>query len=191
MELSACGFASMAFGSIILGLALAACVYALSFLRPGRGPPAIPIFGSFFLLGKGHAQTFKQWSERYGELYKVHVGNNNFVPPLVLMYANTRTVGVLKSMKLTQKLFVHQSHSLMDRPTFHTFHGILSKTSGYTLGTSPWRDRTKSARKAAAVALNKPAVQRFTFLKSCLTVSYMPLIDGEVTRVVCQLYESK
>jgi hypothetical protein len=69
----------MAYGSIILALALAACLYALSFLRAGRGPPTIPIFGSFFLLGKDHAETFKKWSEQYGELYEVYLGSNKIV----------------------------------------------------------------------------------------------------------------
>jgi hypothetical protein len=81
VESVAYGFASMAFGSIILGLALAACLYALSFLRPGCGPPTIPIFGSFFLLGKDHAETFRQWSKQYGELYRVQLGSNKIVSP--------------------------------------------------------------------------------------------------------------
>jgi hypothetical protein len=150
----------MPYGSIILGLVVAACIYALSFLRLGRGPPTIPILGSFFLLGKDHAETLKQWSEQYGELYKVHLGSNLPRSSCPL----TRTVG--REFDGADPDVISPPKPFLDRSTtFHTFHGILSKPSGYTLGTSPWSDRTKSARKAAATALNKPAVQRSISLK--------------------------
>lgn len=50
----------------------------------------------------------------------------------------------------------------------HTFHSVVSSSQGFTIGTSPWDESCKNRRKAAATALNRPAVQ-----------SYMPLIDLE------------
>lgn len=50
----------------------------------------------------------------------------------------------------------------------HTFHKVVSSSQGFTIGTSPWDESCKQRRKAAATALNRPAVQ-----------SYMPLIDLE------------
>lgn len=44
------------------------------------------------------------------------------------------------------------------------------------MGTSPWNDSVKRARKAAATALNRRAVQ-----------SYLPLIDLEITRAFEEL----
>lgn len=44
----------------------------------------------------------------------------------------------------------------------------MSSSQGFTIGTSPWDDSCKQRRKAAATALNKPAVQ-----------SYMPILDLE------------
>lgn len=61
----------------------------------------------------------------------------------------------------------HQS-SLISRPTFHTFHSVVSTSQGFTIGTSPWDESCKKRRKAAATALNRPAVQ-----------SYMPIVDLE------------
>lgn len=61
----------------------------------------------------------------------------------------------------------HQS-SLISRPTFHTFHSVISSSQGFTIGTSPWDASCKNRRKAAATALNRPAVQ-----------SYMPILDFE------------
>ena len=45
---------------------------------------------------------------------------------------------------------------------------MVSSSQGYTIGTSPWDESCKRRRKAAATALNRPAVQ-----------SYMPIIDLE------------
>ena len=61
----------------------------------------------------------------------------------------------------------HQS-ALISRPTLHTFHTVVSSSQGFTIGTSPWDESCKRRRKAAATALNRPAVQ-----------SYMPIIDLE------------
>lgn len=44
----------------------------------------------------------------------------------------------------------------------------MSSSQGFTIGTSPWDESCKRRRKAAATALNRPAVQ-----------SYMPIIDLE------------
>lgn len=45
---------------------------------------------------------------------------------------------------------------------------MVSSSQGFTIGTSPWDESCKRRRKAAATALNRPAVQ-----------SYMPIIDLE------------
>ena len=45
---------------------------------------------------------------------------------------------------------------------------MVSTSQGFTIGTSPWDESCKKRRKAAATALNRPAVQ-----------SYMPIIDLE------------
>ena len=58
----------------------------------------------------------------------------------------------------------------------HTFHKVVSSSQGFTIGTSPWDESCKNRRKAAATALNRPAVQ-----------SYMPLIDLESTVSIKEL----
>lgn len=65
-------------------------------------------------------------------------------------------------------LWIHNQSALISRPTLHTFHTVVSSSQGYTIGTSPWDESCKLRRKAAATALNRPAVQ-----------SYMPIIDLE------------
>lgn len=65
---------------------------------------------------------------------------------------------------------------MVSRPTFHTFHSVVSSSQGFTIGTSPWDESCKRRRKAAATALNRPAVQ-----------SYMPIIDLESTTSIREL----
>ena len=64
--------------------------------------------------------------------------------------------------------WITNQSALISRPTLHTFHKVVSSSQGFTIGTSPWDESCKRRRKAAATALNRPAVQ-----------SYMPIIDLE------------
>ena len=53
---------------------------------------------------------------------------------------------------------------------------MVSSSEGFTIGTSPWDESCKARRKAAATALNRPAVQ-----------SYMPIIDYESTKSIKEM----
>jgi phenylacetate 2-hydroxylase len=55
---------------------------------------------------------------------------------------------------------------------------VVSSSQGFTIGTSPWDESCKRRRKAAATALNRPAVQ-----------SYMPIIDLESNVSIKELLE--
>lgn len=68
-----------------------------------------------------------------------------------------------------RELWIKNQSALISRPTLHTFHTVVSSSQGFTIGTSPWDASCKARRKAAATALNRPAVQ-----------SYMPIIDLEL-----------
>jgi len=73
------------------------------------------------------------------------------------------------SFDSVRELWIKNQSALISRPTLHTFHTIVSSSQGFTIGTSPWDESCKQRRKAAATALNRPAVQ-----------SYMPIIDLEL-----------
>lgn len=79
-----------------------------------------------------------------------------------------------------KELWIGNQAALVSRPRFWTFHDVVSQTQGvFTLGTSPWNESVKKARKAAATALNRRAVQ-----------TYLPLIDLEITRAFAELFEN-
>ncbi|KAH7038991.1 putative cytochrome P450 phenylacetate 2-hydroxylase [Macrophomina phaseolina] len=128
--------------------------------------PGVPIFGSLFLLGKHHARNCAKLKEKYGDVFQVRLGNRRII------YAN--------SFDAVKELWIHNQSALISRPTFWTFHNVVSETQGvFTLGTSPWSESIKRARKAAATALNRQAVQQ-----------YLPLIDLEATSSINELFQN-
>lgn len=79
-----------------------------------------------------------------------------------------------------KELWIKNQSALISRPKFWTFHDVVSQTQGvYTLGTSPWNESVKKARKAAATALNRQAVQ-----------TYLPFIDLESTTSINELVQN-
>jgi len=116
--------------------------------------PGIPIFGNLLQLGESHAKVAASWVKKYGPVFQVRLGNRRIV------FAN--------SFDSVRHLWITNQSSLISRPTLYTFHNVVSSSQGFTIGTSPWDESCKARRKAAASALNRPAVQ-----------SYMPIIDLE------------
>jgi len=116
--------------------------------------PGIPIFGNLLQLGENHAKVAASWVKKYGPVFQVRLGNRRIV------FANT--------FDSVRHLWITNQSSLISRPTLYTFHSVVSSSQGFTIGTSPWDESCKARRKAAASALNRPAVQ-----------SYMPIIDLE------------
>lgn len=83
-----------------------------------------------------------------------------------------------------RELFVTNQGAIASRPRFWTFHNVVSQEAGitqgiFTLGTSPWSESIKRARKAAGTALNRSAMQ-----------GYLPFIDLEITRAIGELLEN-
>ncbi|PFH59211.1 hypothetical protein XA68_12670 [Ophiocordyceps unilateralis] len=126
--------------------------------------PGLPLLGSLVHLGTDHARVTQRWGRRYGPVVQARLGNRRVV--FVNSYETVRHFWI-----------VHQS-ALISRPTFHTFHTLVSSSQGFTVGTSPWNESCKRRRKAAATALNRPSVN-----------SYMPVLDLEATASIKELLD--
>ena len=146
-----------------LGIGLLSIIYVLWKVLSQTDQPKIkglpeipgwPIFGSLFELGTKHPLVTKSWSTKYGPVFQARLGNKRIV------FANT--------FDSVYELWVKNQSALISRPKLHTFHTVVSDSSNFTIGTSPWDESCKRRRKAAATALNVPAVK-----------SYMPIIDLE------------
>ena len=98
------------------------------------------------------------WETRYSVNYS----------KLIMMAHSSQRIVFANTFESVRHIWITNQSALISRPTLHTFHTVVSSSQGYTIGTSPWDESCKRRRKAAATALNRPAVQ-----------TYMPLIDLE------------
>lgn len=127
--------------------------------------PGVPIFGNLLQLGSDHARVAGKFAKQYGwPVFQTRLGNRRII------FANT-----FDSVK---HFWVTNQSALISRPTLYTFHSVVSTSQGFTIGTSPWDESCKRRRKAAATALNRPAVQ-----------SYMPHVDLESTVAIKAMYK--
>ncbi|KAH7024417.1 cytochrome P450 [Microdochium trichocladiopsis] len=118
-------------------------------------PGAVPVFGHLLKLGEDHASVCEKWWRQYNHsVYQIKLGN-------------TRAV-VVNSFEDCKKMLLGNQNAVIDRPTLYTFHGLISSTQGFTIGSSPWDESCKKKRKAAGTALGRPALR-----------NYLPMFDLE------------
>jgi phenylacetate 2-hydroxylase len=143
--------------------------------------PGIPIFGNLLQLGQDHARVTGKWVKKYGPVFQVRMGNKvRLLSELVRSKVLTikQRIVFANSYDSVRQLWIKEQSAMISRPMFHTFHKVVSSSQGFTIGTSPWDESCKRRRKAAATALNRPAVQ-----------SYMPIIDLEATTSIKELLD--
>jgi phenylacetate 2-hydroxylase len=118
-------------------------------------PGAVPVFGHLLKLGEDHASTCEKWWRQYNHsVFQVKLGN-------------TRAV-VVNSFEDCKQMLLGNQNAIIDRPKLYTFHGVISSTQGFTIGSSPWDESCKKKRKAAGTALGRPALR-----------NYYPMLDLE------------
>ncbi|KAK8017420.1 hypothetical protein PG993_013746 [Apiospora rasikravindrae] len=111
-------------------------------------PGAVPVFGHLLKLGEDHATTCEKWWRQYGHsAFQVKLGN-------------TRAV-VVNSFDDCKKMLLGNQNAVVDRPKLYTFHGVISSTQGFTIGSSPWDESCRKKRKAAGTALGRPALRNY------------------------------
>ncbi|CAM1510671.1 Fc.00g010060.m01.CDS01 [Cosmosporella sp. VM-42] len=158
---------------LLPGIALVAAIYLIiRFLNSTDTPkikgipeiPGSPIVGNLAQLGTDHARVAQKWAAEYGPVFQARLGNRRII--------------FVNSYETVKHIWITHQSALISRPTFHTFHSVVSTSQGFTIGTSPWDSSCKARRKAAATALNRPAVQ-----------SYMPILDLESSVSIKELLE--
>ncbi|KAL4956731.1 cytochrome P450 [Aspergillus filifer] len=129
-------------------------------------PNSFPFFGHLKALGSDHASAFEAAYKAHGHgVVQAKLGN--------------RRVLVLNSFAAAQEIIVKNASATIDRPLSYTFHGIVSKTQGGTIGTAPWSEPTKRMRTTAGALMTRPAIQRSA-----------PMLDVETQALVRGLFEA-
>ena len=67
----------------------------------------------------------------------------------------------MNSFDAVKRMLIGNQSALIDRPTLYTFHGVISSTQGFTIGSSPWDESCKNKRKAAGQTLGRPALKTY------------------------------
>lgn len=87
------------------------------------GPRGLPLLGNLHQLRPDPSETCRKWASHYGGIYQISMGNM----PVV----------VFNSMQAAKDVFGTQGSTLVDRPKFYTFHGVLSSRAA-SIGMTPW-----------------------------------------------------
>ncbi|KAF2832777.1 cytochrome P450 [Ophiobolus disseminans] len=136
----------------VVGLASIYKLLTRTDIRHIRGipeiPGALPITGHLTQLGDDHATVCEKWWRQYGHsVFQIRLGN-------------TRAV-IVSSFDDCKKILVSNSQGLIDRPKLYTFHGVISSTQGFTIGSSPWDESCRNKRKAASTTLSKAMMKNY------------------------------
>ncbi|RDL40198.1 Uncharacterized protein BP5553_00177 [Venustampulla echinocandica] len=115
------------------------------------------------LRGKSQAEIYRQWSQRYGPVFQVSLGNT--------------TVVVINSAAAAKNLLIGQSAAFNSRPEFYVLHKVVSSQVS-SIGTSPWDESCKKRRKSSATALNRVR-----------TEGYAPILKLEATEFLKDILE--
>ncbi|KXT12144.1 hypothetical protein AC579_10381 [Pseudocercospora musae] len=108
-------------------------------------PGALPVTGHLLKLGDDHAT--KWWQEYKKSVFQIRLGH-------------TRAV-VVNSFDDCKRMLIGNQSAVIDRPKLYTFHGVISSTQGFTIGSSPWDESCKNKRKAAGQTLGRPAMKGY------------------------------
>ncbi|KAL3489963.1 cytochrome P450 [Aspergillus germanicus] len=130
-----------------------------------NGIPEIPsgdlLAGHLYQLGADHATTAQTWSSQYGW-------------PVFQLRMGYRRAVILNSFESAREWMIKNQSATIDRPWFYTFHGVVSKTSAATIGTSPWDERTKKQRRVVGSFTTGPSIQKMRHMldmETCAVVS--------------------
>ncbi|TVY48400.1 Phenylacetate 2-hydroxylase [Lachnellula occidentalis] len=129
------------------------------------GIPEIPggeiLAGHLYTLGNDHATTAEAWAFKYGwPVFQLRMGRRRAI--------------MLNSFEAARDWMVKNQAATLDRPWFHTFHGVISATSAATIGTSPWDERTKKQRRVVGSFTTGPSIQKLRkvlHMETCAVIS--------------------
>lgn len=96
--------------------------------------PSFPIIGNTLEVLNNPSQVFLKWRDYYNSsIFVIHLGSTPAV--------------VVNSLKDVHKVWKQHPLSTNSRPTLHTFHKIVSKDQGPTIGSTPYGASYRKLRK--------------------------------------------
>lgn len=116
------GFAVLGLATCVIGIAVVIFLrfFYIDFPKI-EGIPEIPnwdlLAGHLYQLDDDHATKSETWARTYGwPVFQLRMGRRRAI--------------VLNSFEAAREWMVKNQTATLDRPWFHTFHGVISATSG-------------------------------------------------------------
>ncbi|ONH68234.1 Phenylacetate 2-hydroxylase [Cyberlindnera fabianii] len=128
--------------------------------------PGLPFIGNLYQVNNNPARQYMKWRDTYGDVFQMRLGS--------------RIVVVANSYESVKELWIKNASANNSRPVLYTFHNIVSKTKGFTVGTTPWSSDYKVMKKIIATSLNKKNVDNFSDFISNECTLLLRRIDNEV-----------
>lgn len=114
--------------------------------------PGYPIVGNLFQVLSNPAERYMKWAKTHGDIFQMRLG--------------TRMVVVANSYDSVKELWIKNRDANNSRPILYTFHSVVSKTQGFTIGTTPYGESYKKKKKIVATSLNRKRVEELRGLIS-------------------------
>ncbi|CAM9016534.1 unnamed protein product [Wickerhamomyces anomalus] len=114
--------------------------------------PGYPIVGNLFQVLSNPAERYMKWAKTHGDVFQMRLG--------------TRMVVVANSYDSVKELWIKNRDANNSRPILYTFHSVVSKTQGFTIGTTPYGESYKKKKKIVATSLNRKMVEELRGLIS-------------------------
>ncbi|KAJ1323214.1 3-hydroxyphenylacetate 6-hydroxylase [Microdochium nivale] len=135
------------------------------------GPSGWPLVGNLFDLQNGHIETLSRWTEKYGHVIRVALGEREAV--------------FINSHKALAQTVVKQGPAYQSRPTFDLYHSDCA--SGITtVGTTPYGPFLVRTRKALASQMTSRVLPQYStisrsrvkkFIVDIMDISNGPAMD--------------
>lgn len=111
--------------------------------------PGYPIVGNLFQVLNNPALVYIQWANKYNaSIFQIRLGFKRII--------------VVNSFEDVNILWTKHSCSNNSRPVQYIFHGIVSATQGFTVGSTPSGPSYKRKKKVISQSLNQKSVNNLS-----------------------------
>ncbi|KAF7307885.1 Cytochrome P450 phenylacetate [Mycena kentingensis (nom. inval.)] len=145
---------------LLVGCSLAAAALLVHAFSPTShrvklpGPTGLPVFGNLFQMRAGHARSLAQWTNSYGGIFRLSLGEREAI--IINTYADVN------------KTLIQHGAAFQSRPEFKLWHGAFSRaldpTAPATIGTTKFSEQISKYRKlltAQTSAVKLPSFHHF------------------------------
>ncbi|KAK7019263.1 cytochrome P450, partial [Favolaschia claudopus] len=140
------------------------------------GPSGFPLVGNLFQMRAGHARSLAEWTQIYGGMFRLNLGEREAV--IINTYADMN------------KTLIQQGAAFQSRPEFKLWHGAFSKAldpdAPATMGTSKFSEQINKYRRLLTAQTSAAKLPSFNHFLARRYVRLVGLLDQSASTGVAQ-----